>query len=460
MAAPVHADPSQTREKMRPTAVMSFISYAQNFEDVMLWRALKHVANGRYIDIGAQHPVIDSVSKAFYEAGWRGIHVEPVPEYAALLREDRPDEVVLQAAMSDRAGMLELNIFPETGLSTGVKEFAERHEAAQGLQYRRVQVPMLPMRDALASLTGQEVHWLKIDVEGLEEAVLRGWDSQALRPWIIIVEATVPMSTEVNYKGAEDIIINSGYKFCYFDGLNRFYVADEHHELSSAFELPPNVFDAARLSGLASSELCREILDRHRENEEKWRAKLAERELELLDINAAHERRLTAAEAMNEALQAEHDAVLSQHDTLHSQYDVLRVQLSQAEMQVAQVQAELLAIQGQLAATLRSTSWRISAPVRFIGAPFRRLISAAREGRLRSGLRRRAKAVLRAGAAELARWPMLKRVAVKLLTRSPVLASRVRAITNPPRDEVVKLHLELSRPARDVLVALQANMRD
>ena len=33
--------------------IMSFISYAQNFEDVMLWRALKHISEGFYIDIGA-----------------------------------------------------------------------------------------------------------------------------------------------------------------------------------------------------------------------------------------------------------------------------------------------------------------------------------------------------------------------------------------------------------------------
>ena len=46
---------------------MSIVSYAQNFEDVMLWRALGQVENGVYIDIGAQHPLIDSVSKAFYE---------------------------------------------------------------------------------------------------------------------------------------------------------------------------------------------------------------------------------------------------------------------------------------------------------------------------------------------------------------------------------------------------------
>ena len=57
---------------------MAFRSYAQNFEDLMLYRALGKVERGFYIDIGAHHPEIDSVSKAFVDRGWRGVHVEPV----------------------------------------------------------------------------------------------------------------------------------------------------------------------------------------------------------------------------------------------------------------------------------------------------------------------------------------------------------------------------------------------
>ncbi|MGB5826076.1 MAG: FkbM family methyltransferase, partial [Pseudomonas mandelii] len=38
---------------------MTFISYAQNFEDIRLWRALKTVENGFYIDVGANHPTHD-----------------------------------------------------------------------------------------------------------------------------------------------------------------------------------------------------------------------------------------------------------------------------------------------------------------------------------------------------------------------------------------------------------------
>ena len=143
---------------------MSFISYAQNFEDVMLWRALKHIKNGFYIDVGAQHPVVDSVSKSFYERGWRGIHIEPVLAYADLLRQDRPDETVLQMALSDTEGKLELSVIPDTGLSTAVSTYAQRHQSERGLEVERVQVPVSTLKSITKSLTGKEVHWLKIDV--------------------------------------------------------------------------------------------------------------------------------------------------------------------------------------------------------------------------------------------------------------------------------------------------------
>src|ERR1043166_6529670 len=104
---------------------MEIISYAQNFEDVLLWRALQHVGRGVYVDIGAQDPIIDSVSRALYEPGWRGVHVEPTAQYAELLRHDRPDEVVIQAAVSDRSGLMDLYVIPYTGQSTGSKRIAE-----------------------------------------------------------------------------------------------------------------------------------------------------------------------------------------------------------------------------------------------------------------------------------------------------------------------------------------------
>lgn len=233
---------------------MSFVSYAQNFEDVILWRALKHIPNGVYVDVGAQHPVLDSVSNAFYEHGWRGFHVEPVPEYAQLLRDHRPDETVLQVALSDQEGTIEFHVFPNTGLSTVIEAYADNYQKNRGFEQHAIQVPLITLTTALQPLLFKDIHWLKIDVEGFEEQVLKGWDSDLFRPWIMVIEATIPGSSQVNCAKWDPILIEANYKFVYFDGLNRFYVAQEHPELFASFECPPNIFDLVQLT--ENSNFC------------------------------------------------------------------------------------------------------------------------------------------------------------------------------------------------------------
>lgn len=322
---------------------MSFISYAQNFEDVMLWRALKHIERGCYVDVGAQHPVVDSVSKAFYEHGWRGVHIEPMPEYAELLRKDRPDEAVLQVALADTEGTLELNVIPDTGLSTAVDAYAQRHQVERGLEYQRIQVPILTLKSALTLLVGKEVHWLKIDVEGLEEQVLKGWDSQILRPWIIVVEATIPYSPETRYQSWEPILTAADYQFAYFDGLNRFYVAKEHGELIKSFSCPPNVFDGVQLSGLASSELCRGLIASHQASEKELAAQAQKLAIEL---NAANEHN-TKLQAHAEWLQSEWDAAKQRVEEFSQRTVQLGAELQAALAHESRLQAHAQWLQNE-----------------------------------------------------------------------------------------------------------------
>jgi len=218
-----------------------FVSHAQNMEDILLWRALRHVERGSYIDIGACDPRVGSLSRGFYDLGWRGIHFEPHPVYAAALRADRPDEDVRQIALGDTEGSIPFFLVPVEGNSTGVAEFAKR----PGLAVEEIRVPCSTLRSACDAVASREVHWLKIDVEGMEEAVLRGWDALVLRPWIMVVEATRPNSTELSHASWEPLVLNASYQFAFFDGLNRYYVANEHAELVPAFAAPVNVFDLA-----------------------------------------------------------------------------------------------------------------------------------------------------------------------------------------------------------------------
>jgi FkbM family methyltransferase len=233
-------------------------SYAQNFEDVMLWRALGHMHNGFYIDIGAQDPMVDSVSLCFYEHGWRGVHVEPTPAYALALRNARPDETVLQVAIGDQADSIPFLEIAGGGLSTGDPDTVRRHETA-GYPSRQIDVPCIRLSALLDSYRERDIHWMKIDVEGMELSVLRGWAPSPARPWVVVIESTLPLSQEPSHAAWEPIVLGMGYDFAYFDGLNRFYVSRQQRELLKFFSAPPNVFDAFALAGTAYHTFCTKL---------------------------------------------------------------------------------------------------------------------------------------------------------------------------------------------------------
>lgn len=267
---------------------MSFISYAQNFEDVMLWRALKHIEHGFYIDIGANDPIIDSVSRAFYENGWRGVHIEPTKQYADLLKKDRPDEIVEQVAIGAPSEIATFYEFEGTGLSTVDPEIAKMHHAT-GYKMTETKVPIVSMDMLLDQYNDRQIHWLKLDVEGFEKKALESWETSIQRPWILVIESTKPLTQEQNYQEWESIIIQKGYSFAYSDGLNRFYVHHNHSNLLSTFCAPPNVFDGFELSGRSSHSFHYRITQLAQQAE----ARAQQAEAELQAVYASRSWRIT-----------------------------------------------------------------------------------------------------------------------------------------------------------------------
>jgi FkbM family methyltransferase len=238
---------------------VTFISYAQNYEDVRLWRALKDVGEGCYLDIGAQDPIRDSVSKAFYEAGWRGAHVEALPTYAAALRKDRPDEQVFEVAVGREPGAIIFYEFPETGMSTGIADIARRH-SEQGFTVTMREVPVITLEEIFGQFGAETIHWMKLDVEGMEDAVLASWGDAQQRPWVLVIESVHPATRASMDEKWRDGVRARGYQEVAFDGLSRYFVAEEHAELAPALALAPNIFDEFQVtrwhfsSGLVASE--------------------------------------------------------------------------------------------------------------------------------------------------------------------------------------------------------------
>jgi FkbM family methyltransferase len=221
---------------------MLFISYAQNYEDVTLWRALHAVEKGFYVDVGAADPEEWSVTRAFYDRGWSGINVEPLDDYFDKLKQTRPRDTNLKVAAGRESGARTLHAFAGTGLSTFDARIAARHQA-DGWKSCDTVVPVLPLAKILEDCAPPIIHFLKIDVEGAELEVLEGLNLGRTRPWIILIEATEPFSTISTREKWEHVVAGQGYEFAYFDGVNCFYVATEVSRLKEKLAVPPNVFD-------------------------------------------------------------------------------------------------------------------------------------------------------------------------------------------------------------------------
>jgi FkbM family methyltransferase len=216
------------------------VSYAQNAEDVVLWRALHAVPEGRYVEVGANDPTVDSISRAFYDRGWSGLAIEPVPSLAAAYREARPRDIVVEAAItSEDVEEVVFHVIENSGLSTLRDDISAEHALA-GWPVMDLRVPARRLDAVLAEHLhdGDDIHFLMVDTEGSEGRVLETIDLTRWRPWVLVIEATAPQSSRPTHGEWEESVLAAGYEYCLFDGLSRWYVAKERADLAATLSYP------------------------------------------------------------------------------------------------------------------------------------------------------------------------------------------------------------------------------
>ena len=218
-------------------------------EDVRLWRALSDVSNGIYVDVGAFHPIEHSVTAGFYEIGWSGVNIEPLPAKFSAFAKDRPRDSNLNIGVGPTDGSLPfytINPFGDVGsgqLSTFDHDVANTHRR-EGFQVTEGMVPVRTLNSVFSDIKSRDVHFLKVDVEGFEEPVLAGLDLTLYRPWILVVEATYPnTNTPTHHEWEHHITTHGGYIFVHFDGLNRYYVRPDKRSLAFALAAPLELVD-------------------------------------------------------------------------------------------------------------------------------------------------------------------------------------------------------------------------
>lgn len=215
------------------------ISYAQNREDVLLDRLFPGPEPGFYIDVGANDPVQHSVTKHFYDRGWRGINVEPHPACFERLCRERPRDVNLNVGLSDRVATL---TFFEARDASGWSTFSTAQAAnlrKQGMALREHPIPVMTLAALCEEYVepSRSIDFLKVDAESFEREVLLGADWRRWRPRAVLVEENGSETWEV-------ILLGADYLLAAIDGVNRYYLRMEDRDLLPRLAKPANVTDA------------------------------------------------------------------------------------------------------------------------------------------------------------------------------------------------------------------------
>jgi FkbM family methyltransferase len=238
---------------------VTVVSYSQNLEDVLLHRVFAEVVGGTYVDIGAAHPDVHSVTKLFYDLGWSGVNVEPQEAYFELLQFSRPRDLNLKLAVAENSG--EKEFFTVVGFEelSSLKTEVASSMRQLGKVVNVSSVPTASLKEILEQAGMQEVHFLKVDVEGGENEVIAGGDFLTFRPWVIVVEVVAGGVVEPDLSWITRLA-TAGYREVYFDGLNKFFLAAERSSLADRFDVPVNVLDDYIVDyGLAATTKVRAI---------------------------------------------------------------------------------------------------------------------------------------------------------------------------------------------------------
>ncbi|WET42223.1 FkbM family methyltransferase [Citrobacter enshiensis] len=245
------------------------------------------------------------------------------------------------------------------GWATLDRHVAETHEKNGHIgKWHNVEVKTLA--EVCAEYEPENIHFLKIDVEGLEISVLKGNDWSKYRPWIVVVEATFPNTQIDRYSDLEELLVAENYVFAYADGLNRFYVSAEHIELLPSLKYPPNIFDDYQTYSEYSALQEVKIFEKKNISLLQDNVKITE-EYHLLSqknlsLSAENERVSIA----NNLLSLENEKLSVTNNELSKKYEVILEHVKKLEHENAITKKYV----GEI---LNSTSWRITAPVRLIG---------------------------------------------------------------------------------------------
>jgi FkbM family methyltransferase len=194
-----------------------FDSYSQFQEDLILDKLLRYKKRGFYIDIGAYDPFRFSNTQKFYKKGWSGINIEPNKALWKNFLTYRPRDTNLNVGIASKKGVYVFYLFSPSTISTFSKKQAGIFKKQGFNLVGTTRVKITTLADIITKYAKEkEVDFISIDVEGIENEVLRGNNWRIFRPRFICIESVLDHTIH-------KYIESKGYRCIYQTDANSFY---------------------------------------------------------------------------------------------------------------------------------------------------------------------------------------------------------------------------------------------
>ena len=213
---------SLRRNYHRLRALRAAKTYSQFGEDAILRSIFGGIRFGQYIDVGAGDPVRGSNTYGLYRARWGGVLIDPLGFNIAGARRWRPRDTAIQALVGAKETIDTFYEYDPYEYSTNRSATVERWAALGIHPIRKYPLKTITLSSLGRSMDPSSPSLISIDVEGNEEAVLRGNDWLSTKPAVICVEewGGLRPGSPILYS----ILEPQGYEFAAFSGMSSVYI--------------------------------------------------------------------------------------------------------------------------------------------------------------------------------------------------------------------------------------------
>jgi FkbM family methyltransferase len=230
---------SKLLRKAEPAYHSARASWSQQGEDMIIdfvfkWQLGQSLPS--YLDIGANHPYLLSNTYFFYKKGCTGVNIEPDPDLMEGIKTCRPNDINLNVGVGEKSAVLDFYCMSQSTLNTFSKTTADAYQASKTFGNPTIKsvkkIDVITANEVLEKyFIEKEMYFISIDVEGLDEEIVRSIDYDKYKPTLLCVETLLRTKDGglVKQDGITTHLESQGY-FVYADtGVNTIYIRKEHY---------------------------------------------------------------------------------------------------------------------------------------------------------------------------------------------------------------------------------------